>query len=324
MDGDLRRAADALRRGLLVVFPTETVYGLGANALDEHAVRSLFSAKGRPADNPLIVHVPSVDAARRLTSRWPDAATLLAQAFWPGPLTMVLPKAPHVPDVTTGGLDSVALRVPAHPLARSLLEEAGVPLAAPSANASGRPSPTRVEDARADLGDRVEVYLDGGPTFVGLESSVVDLRGEPAILRPGGVPRDAIEAVVGPLAAPTDPARSPGTRYRHYAPRTPLWLAAPDELADRLAALRRGGRVAVVASEEHAPAVEAGVDVVVPGGRDDAAAWAHRIFALLRDLDAGGYAAILVEEPAAGGIGEAVLDRLRRAAQASSEAPSEP
>lgn len=315
-DAAVQQAADALRQGRLVVFPTETVYGLGADALDPEAVRGIFAAKRRPADNPLIVHVATTEDAQGLASRWPEAAAKLAKAFWPGPLTLVLPKAPHVPDITTGGLDSVAVRVPAHPVAQSLLAAAGLPVAAPSANLSGRPSPTRIGDARADLGQSVAAYLDGGPTDVGLESTVVDVRATPAILRPGGVARHAIEAAIGPLAT-GDAARSPGTRYRHYAPRTPLHLAKPEALAARLETLRSAGRVAVIAGREHAPLPASGVHVVVPGTRSDVGAWAHHIFALLRDLDAGGYDAILVEEPEATGIGEAVLDRLRRAADTS-------
>lgn len=313
---DLQEAAAALRAGRLVVFPTETVYGLGAHALDPDAVRRIFAAKGRPADNPLIVHVADADAARRLAAAWPEAADRLAKAFWPGPLTLVLPKAPDVPSITTGGLDSVAVRVPGHPVAQDLLRAADVPVAAPSANRSGRPSPTRVEDARADLGDAVAVYVDGGPTDIGLESTVVDVRSAPAILRIGGVPRQAIEDVVGPLAAPGDgPTPSPGTRYRHYAPRTPLHVVTPEALAGRLEALRRDGPVAVVANQENAPPEADDVHVVVPGRRSDGEAWARRLFALLRDLDTGAFRAILVEAPDPQGIGEAVLDRLRRAAE---------
>lgn len=310
---EIEQAAAALAEGRLVVFPTETVYGLGAHALDPDAVARIFAAKGRPADNPLIVHVADADAAQELVAHWPDAARNLAERFWPGPLTMVLPKSGRVPDITTGGLDSVAVRVPGHPVAQALLAAAGLPVAAPSANRSGRPSPTRVGDARADLSGRVAVYLDGGPTEVGVESTVVDLRGKPAILRPGGVARADLEAAVGPLAAASAPERSPGTRYRHYAPRAAVHLAAPDTLADRLRLLRdQGLRVAALASTENAPP---GPDIVVVGDRRDAAAWARRLFALLRDLDAKGFDAVVVEELPEGGLGEAVMDRLRRAAR---------
>lgn len=309
-------AAQALREGKLVVFPTETVYGLGANALDPQAVGRIFAAKGRPADNPLIVHCADAAAARELAAAWPEDAEKLAKAFWPGPLTLVLPRAAKVPDATTAGLDSVALRVPASPVARDLLARAKVPVAAPSANKSGRPSPTRAEDARADLGDAVEVYLDGGPTAVGVESTVVGLLGKrPALLRVGGVPREAIEAIVGPLDAPAaeGPARSPGMKYRHYAPKAKVHLAPARLLASVAAGLRRGGeRVAVVAAAETGLA---GADVVIPGSREDGAAWARVLFALLRDLDADGYQHVVVEEIPEKGLGAAVMERLRKAAQ---------
>ena len=312
----IRRAAEALRRGELVVFPTETVYGLGAHALDPAAVARVFAAKGRPADNPLIVHAADAAAARRLARAWPPAAEALAAAFWPGPLTLVLPRDPAVPDVTTGRLDSVAVRVPDHPVARALLREVDLPVAAPSANRSGRPSPTRVGDAEADLGDAVALYLDGGPTRVGLESTVVSLVGpRPVLLRLGGVPRAALERVAGPLEAAgrDDLARSPGTRYRHYAPRARVHLVAGGrrELESRAAALE--GRVAVVAAREDAPE---GPHVRVPGARGDAEAWAHALFALLRDLDREGYAHVVVQCIPEEGLGAAVMDRLRRAAEA--------
>lgn len=309
-------AAAALRSGQLVVFPTETVYGLGAHALDEQAVRRIFAAKRRPADNPLIVHVPDVDAARKLAASWPAEAERLAAAFWPGPLTLVLPRTPHVPDATTGGLDSVALRVPSHPVAQRLLREAGVPLAAPSANRSGRPSPTRAEDAFADLGEDVALVLDAGPTTVGVESTVVSLLGPtPVLLRPGGVSRERLEAVVGPLAeaAADDARRSPGMRYRHYAPRARLRLASASRLADIVQEEHASGaKVAVVASTESG---QHGPHVRVPGSRADGDAWARALFALLRDLDAAGYDAIVVEEILEKGVGAAVLNRLRKAAE---------
>jgi L-threonylcarbamoyladenylate synthase len=308
----LAAAVAALRRGDPVVFPTETVYGLGANALDPIAVSRIFAIKGRPADNPLIVHVLDEAAARRLVTAWPDAAHRLAEAFWPGPLTLVLPKAPAVPSITTAGLDSVAVRAPAHPVARALLRAAGVPLAAPSANTSGRPSPTRVEHARDDLGDRVAIYLDGGPTDLGLESAVVDLRGETArLLRPGALAREAIERVIGPMAGadqdgPIGAARAPGMRHRHYAPRARVELVPRERIAERRAALAERLRVAVITAEPVAD-----VPAHVPGS--DPAAWGRQIFALLRELE--DHDVILVEEPPAGAGWEAVRDRLRRAAE---------
>lgn len=292
------------------------MYGLGADALDADAVAKIFAAKGRPADNPLIVHVASVAEAKKLVATWPATADRLAAKFWPGPLTLVLPRSSAVPDAVTAGLDSIAVRVPAHPVARALLEKAGLPVAAPSANRSGRPSPTRVEDALADLGRAVAVYLDGGPTTVGVESTVVDLLGpRPRLLRPGGVPREALEAIAGPweTAPAKGPVRSPGLKHKHYAPRARIHLVPPERLEATRDELRRPGRrVAIVASREEAIT---GQDVLVPGSRDDAATWARVLFSLLRDLDAEGYDDVVVEEIPEAGLGAAVLDRLRRAAE---------
>ncbi len=309
----LDRAAAVLRAGGLVVLPTETVYGLAANALDPDAVRRIFAAKGRPADNPLIVHVADAAAAQALTSAWPPAATALAQAFWPGPLTLVLPRAPHVPDVTTGGLDTVAVRVPDHPVALVILRAARVPLAAPSANISGRPSPTRCQDAKDDLGDRVDVYVDAGATRVGVESTVVEVTSDRVtLLRPGGLAREALEAVVGPVDVASASKRSPGTRYRHYAPRARILIVAAADVAraaDRAA--DQGAKVWVIASSANAAP---GHHVSVPGAPDDAAGWAHRLFAILRDADANGVDTLVVEAIPEVGIGAAVMERLRKAA----------
>jgi L-threonylcarbamoyladenylate synthase len=226
----IARAADILRRGGLVAFPTETVYGLGANALDIEAVERIYAAKGRPAYNPLIVHVSDEGAARALVHEWPERASRVARALWPGPVTIVLPKKELVPDVVTAGLDSVALRVPAHPVALALLRTAGVPLAAPSANRSTELSPTRAQHVERSLGSRVDLILDAGPTQLGIESTVLDLRGEhPAILRPGLVGAAELEPLVGALHLPNAgrdeaPRPSPGMLDRHYAPRARLRL----------------------------------------------------------------------------------------------------
>lgn len=314
----IARAAKALREGELVVFPTETVYGVGAHALDPDAVKKIFQAKGRPADNPLIVHVPDVAAARRLTRGWPTAADALAHAFWPGPLTLVLPRAAHVPDITTGGLDTVALRVPSHGIARLLLQAASLPIAAPSANRSGRPSPTRIQDAIADLGESVHTYLDGGPTYLGLESTVVALAdAEPTILRQGSLPRERIEELLGPLRARTHadaaPA-SPGMKYRHYAPSAQLHLhASAAQAAAHAAALRaQGERALLVTGTEHP---HEGPDHQRPGPTTDAHAWARTLFATLRDADARGYRHICIQTIPDQGLGAAVMDRLRKAAE---------
>jgi L-threonylcarbamoyladenylate synthase len=202
-DAPLQQAADLLRAGRLVAFPTETVYGLGAHALDEEAVRKVFEAKGRPPANPLIVHVAGVAEARLLAAAWPAAADRLAERFWPGPLTLIVPRMSHIPDMVTAGLGTVALRSPAHPVARALLAAAGIPVAAPSANRFTRISPTTAAHVAKDLGERIDLILDGGPTGVGIESTVLDLSGEvPVLLRPGAVSRQAIEAVIGPSALP--------------------------------------------------------------------------------------------------------------------------
>jgi L-threonylcarbamoyladenylate synthase len=312
----IAEGAELLRQGRLVVFPTETVYGLGANGLDGKAIERIFAAKGRPADNPVILHVADEGMARTMASDWSEAAHRLTRRFWPGPLTVVVPKSPDVPPQATGGLDTVALRAPDHPVARRLIEAAAVPNSAPSANRSGRPSPTRCRDALGDLGAAVSLYLDGGPTRIGVESTVVSLAGRPTLLRTGGIPREAIEALVGPLAVPAsqDRALAPGMKYRHYAPDTPLQLASPEELPRIWKAQeqdRAGGRIAWVVSQEsgiHGP------HVTVVASRGDATAWAARLFALLRDLDSRGYRRIIVEGIPEAGLGAAVMDRLRKAA----------
>lgn len=260
----IRRAAEVLRRGGLVAFPTETVYGLGADAFNAAAVRRIFAAKGRPADNPLIVHIASPDGITpELVSEWPPAAAALARAFWPGPLTLVVRAGHRVPAVVTAGLPTVAVRCPAHDVARALIEASGRPVAAPSANRSGRPSATRAEDVWEDLAGRIDVLLDAGPAPVGVESTVVDVSGpRPRLLRPGGVPLEDLEAVLGePVEgatdlAPGEPPPSPGMKYRHYAPRAPLELvpSGGDRWQAAAAALRRavaaGGRVAIIGCRE--------------------------------------------------------------------------
>ncbi len=315
----IKQAGKLLQQGQLVVFPTETVYGLGANALDAAAVQRIFDAKGRPADNPLIVHVASAEAAKRLVREWTPMADRLARAFWPGPLTLVLPRDPKVPDAVTAGLDSVAVRVPAHPLAQAVLRAAGVPVAAPSANSSGRPSPTTAQHAESDLGDKVPLYLDGGPATVGLESTVVSLLGDkPAILRLGALPREDLARVAGELAATPSagPARSPGMRHRHYAPDAKVRLVPAAKMLEEWR--KHGGdpKRAFIVSAETAAAGIAGRNVAVPGPRADAEAWAHELFALLRKWDRKDE--ILVEPIPEKGIGAAVMERLRRAAEGAS------
>jgi len=298
----IAEAGRLLRAGQLVAFPTETVYGLGADATDDHAVAAVFAAKNRPRFNPLIVHVSATGAAETLVT-FDEKATTLARAFWPGPLTLVLPRRSdsRLSLLVSAGLDSVAVRVPDHPVARSLLAAAGRPVAAPSANASGRVSPTTAAHVAESVGECVAMILDGGPCRVGLESTVVDLCGNaPALLRPGGLPAEAIETLVGPLAPPVSgPARAPGMQTRHYAPRLPLRLNAlaswPGE-----ALLGFGPK-----SEK------AAVNLSLSGNLEEAAA---NLFAMLRDLDAGGYAGLAVSPIPDTGLGRAINDRLRRAA----------
>ena len=324
----IEEAAAILRAGGLVAFPTETVYGLGVHAFDVEAVRRLFAAKGRPADDPLIVHVRSLEDVRPLVrGDLPAAAERLAGRFWPGPLTLVLPRSPRVPDAVTAGLDTVAVRVPAHPVARALLEAAQIPVAAPSANLFTRTSPTRAEHVLQDLGGRIDLVIDGGPTEVGIESTVLDLSGgRPAILRPGAVTAAMLEDVLG---APVEtqgrsgagPARSPGLLDRHYAPRTPLTVYEGPRALERLAAdaveaTLRGQRIAlVVPDERRARFDDPALRVIGAGPADDPAAMASRLYAALREADAAGADAIYalgVEHDT--GLGAALRDRLHRAA----------
>ena len=231
---ELHRAAALIRAGELVAFPTETVYGLGANALDPAAVGKIYTAKGRPPGSPLIVHVDSVEMARGLAREWPERAEKLAQRFWPGPLTLVLPKQAHVPDTLTAGLDTVGIRIPANEIALALIQEAGLPLAAPSANRFSELSPTTAQHVRDAMGDRVAMVLDGGRTTIGIESTVLSLAGPEAILlRPGMISQAQIEEVIGPVRVEQVVAGSahpsPGMHARHYSPKTPLILVRPGQ-----------------------------------------------------------------------------------------------
>lgn len=313
----LKEAGRLLKAGELVVFPTETVYGLGANALDPAAVQRIFDAKGRPSDNPLIVHVASVEAAKKLVREWTPLADRFAKAFWPGPLTLVLPRAPNVPDLVTAGLDSVAVRVPAHPVAQAVLRACGVPIAAPSANTSGRPSPTTAQHAESDFGDKVQLYLDGGPATVGLESTVVSLLGEmPVVLRVGAVPQEALQKMVKDWgkADGKGAALAPGMRHRHYAPTAKVRIVPASQIPTEWR--QKGGdpKVAFIVSAETAAAGMAGRNVAVPGTRNDAEMWAQQIFALLRKYDRK--TEIIVEPIYEKGLGAAVMERLRKAAEA--------
>ena len=316
------RAAAVLRQGGLVAFPTETVYGLGANAMDGRAVRRIFEVKGRPPDNPLIVHVAAVSEVAVLVREVPPAARLLGEKFWPGPLTLVLPAAPGVPREVRAGLETVAVRMPSHPVALALIRAAGVPVAAPSANTSGRPSPTTAAHVLEDLGGKIEVILDGGPAPVGVESTVLDMTAEvPTVLRPGGVPVEALAAVLGEVRRTrggTARPRSPGMKYRHYAPRGTLILVegSPEAQAAVIRELARrhaSRRVVILAADESASAYP-GWTVVGYGPRGDLEEVARRLFGALRRCDELGAELILAEATARRGLGLAVWDRLRRAA----------
>jgi len=302
----LSRGAEVLRRGALCAFPTETVYGLGADALVADAVEAIYLAKGRPQGNPLIVHVADVDGARRVVRRWPEAAARLAARFWPGPLTLVLPRADGVPDITTAGLDSVAVRMPAHAFARELIEASGGAVAAPSANRSTAVSPTTAQHVLDELDGQIDLLIDGGPTTVGIESSVVSLLDQPRLLRPGDVSRAQLEAVLGELAGPADegPARSPGMMSRHYAPRAAVQLLDADAV--------KAGAGPDVAALVHSASPSGYADVVrLPR---DARAYARGLYAALRELDAR-VDRIVIEEVPEDEAWAAVRDRLARAAR---------
>ncbi|HEY9900287.1 MAG TPA: L-threonylcarbamoyladenylate synthase [Pantanalinema sp.] len=312
----LAPAAELLRKGGLVAFPTETVYGLGADARNPEAVRRIFEAKGRPATNPLIVHVANVQAARSITAAWPDIAEQLAAAFWPGPLTLLLPKRPEIPDLVTAGLPAVGVRIPAHPVALALLKEAGIPVAAPSANPYMGISPTEARHVIAGLGDRVDAVVDGGACAVGIESTVLDLTGEvPTVLRPGGVSLEAIRrlapnARMAHLVAGEGPQASPGLARRHYAPKAPLELIGREEIGPALAAT--GDLPVAVLTIGPAPASL--VRAVIHALPSDPEGYAAALYATLHALDATGVARILVERPPETDQWAAVRDRLSRAA----------
>lgn len=306
--------AKALAAGRLVAFPTETVYGLGANALDPDAVAAIFAAKGRPTDHPLICHVASADALAPLVAEVTPAARALAGAFWPGPLTLVMPRSRAVPDAVTGGRDTVAVRVPAHPVALALLRAFDGPVAAPSANRFGRPSPTSASDVADELGDAVAVILDGGPCEIGIESTVLDLTTTPPqVLRPGRISAEQVAQVLGgPVdAVASGPARAPGMLESHYAPGARVEVVAGGEVAARAAAFDAdGARVAVLAPDA-VNGLPAAVLVLGPVGGPDH--YAARLYAAFRRADAEGAEVILAVPPPAEGIGVAVRDRLQRA-----------
>lgn len=328
--GALAKAGGIIRGGGLVAFPTETVYGLGANGLDAAACAGIYQAKGRPSDNPLILHIADLSMLDMVAREVPPLARKLLEKFTPGPLTVILPKQPAVPDSVTGGLDTVGVRLPANEVARAMIRAAGVPVAAPSANISGRPSPTTAQAVAADMQGRIPLILDGGPCIYGVESTIIDCSGgEVVILRPGGVTREQLEAVAGTVSL--DPAlvgadtvpRAPGMKYRHYAPESPLTLVTGEAAALEARfltelKLRRQAekKVGVIVSEELAERLGGLVPpelVFCFGPRGDYAAMAARLYEALRYFDGRGADCLLGEGTGEEGLGLAVMNRLGKA-----------
>lgn len=324
----LRRGAEILRRGGTVAFPTETVYGLGANALDACAVQRIFDAKQRPSWDPLIVHVTTEDQLKSIVDQIPVKARMLMDAFWPGPLTLLLPKAAALPGIVTAGRPRVGVRMPSHPVARRLIDLAGLPIAAPSANSFGRTSPTRAEFVLADLDGRIDAVIDAGSTSLGLESTVIDVCEEPPVLyRPGMVSYEQLQAVCGALtryqARPADAAApssqpSPGTGLKHYAPRARLILFEMARAAEMLDLARKlqaeGEAVGLMLPEPWEGIPESGILLYRWGKWNDQYHLARRLFSGLRELDAEGATVILCPLPDGEGIGGAIRDRLLKAA----------
>jgi L-threonylcarbamoyladenylate synthase len=309
---EIEQAVEALRAGELVVFPTETVYGLGANASNPPAVRKIFEVKGRPPDHPVIVHLDDPRYLHRWVSEMPAVAEALAAKFWPGPLTLILPKADNVNDIVTGGQNSIGIRIPSHPMAQQLLNAFGGGIAAPSANRYGRLSPTKPEHVRDELGDAVKIILDGGDSPIGLESTIVScLDNQARLLRPGFITRSQLEQVVGPLAAVGPVPRAPGDREVHYAPSTPLEIVASDDLEVRAGEIvARDEKVAVLAmrpplqTQRHMTWINAGKKPET---------YAHNLYNHLRTLDRTGCVRIFVQSLPAEERWAAILDRLQRA-----------
>ena len=321
---NIAQAADILRQGGLVGIPTETVYGLGANALDDEAVANIFLAKGRPQDNPLIIHIPDATWLERYCSHVPDTAWALAQRFWPGPMTMVLPRSKLVSDRVTAGLDTVGIRCPGHELCREIIRLAGVPVAAPSGNTSGRPSPTTAAHMLEDMDGKIDAIVDGGPCGVGVESTIVDLTcTPPRLLRPGGITLEQLTEVLGEVEV--DPAvrrqmragekpKAPGMAYRHYAPKAPVTVVAGDAkaTADYILSHATSGQ-GVICFDEYADRF-LGCHVIAVGKFDDKQEQARHIFDALRAFDHTDVSAIWAQCPDSAGIGLAVVNRLSKAA----------
>lgn len=321
----LETAAEIIRHGGLVVFPTETVYGLGANALDSDAASKIYAAKGRPSDNPLIVHIADPSEAEALTEVSP-LFYRLARAFMPGPLTVIMPKKDIIPASVTAGLDTVAIRCPSHPIARRLILTAGVPIAAPSANLSGSPSPTNAIHVREDMMGRVDMIIDGGACEVGLESTIVKIENDGllTLLRPGAITKEDLfalgvevrvaDAVLGKLKE-GEKVLSPGMKYRHYAPKAPLFLLDGNEKERRNFLADKKERIAYLAYDEETLALRTlSLDLYALGAKEDAKTQASRLFSLLREADKQNYTAIYAPLPDPSGMGMALYNRMIRAA----------
>lgn len=330
-DTDYQEAAEILKRGGLVAFPTETVYGLGGNALDEDAAKKIYAAKGRPSDNPLIVHIAGMEALDELTSNVTEHAKKLAERFWPGPLTMILPKSEKVPLGTTGGLQTVAIRMPNHPVALRLIRQSGLYLAAPSANTSGRPSPTLAEHVAEDLTGKIEMILDGGMVDVGIESTIVDLTEDiPVILRPGCISKAMLEEVVGTVTI--DPAvngpkkdtsfkpKAPGMKYKHYAPKADMTIISGEreKVVETIrlraeSATLKGRKVGILATDETVGLYTEGT-VVSIGTRKEEGSIARGLYKILRDFDHLKVDEIYAESFEDDTMGAAIMNRLCKAA----------
>ncbi len=321
-DKGIQGAAAILRDGGLVAIPTETVYGLAADALNPQAVARIFEAKGRPSDNPLIVHIAHLDHITKVARTVPESAAKLAKAFWPGPLTMVLPKADCIPDKTSGGLDTVGIRLPSHPVARAVIEAAGVPLAAPSANLSGSPSPTTAGHVLADMEGRIEAVLDGGSCGVGVESTVLSLAEKrPLLLRPGGVTPEQIESVIGPIdihpavyhaLEQGEKAASPGMKYKHYAPHTKVIVVKGESRDFARYVNSKGDKIGALCFDEDLPYIKVPAVPYGHAGRPDTQA--RGLFDALRHLDGLNVDVVYARYPDMDGMGLAVYNRLMRAA----------
>lgn len=330
-DEELQEACRILQNGGLVAFPTETVYGLGGDALRPEASAKIYEAKGRPSDNPLIVHIADMESLEEVAQTVPEEAAKLAQHFWPGPLTMIFPKKEKVPGSTTGGLDTVAVRMPSHPVARALIRESGVYIAAPSANTSGRPSPTKAEHVQEDLDGRIDMIIDGGAVGIGLESTIVDMStGVPTILRPGYITKEMLEEVLGQVQVdpailsrtinPNIVAKAPGMKYRHYAPKADLSIVEGTEAQvidciNRLSAEaeKKGLKVGVIATNETKDRY-AHADVFSIGSREEEETIAHHLYEVLRSFDDDRVDLIYSEAFYTPRMGQAIMNRLLKAA----------